>query len=105
VFQYLNDDALRRRREFELLEATLRSPSNSMNLISQNSVKILYKRLMRDFDTSLNNIAHVYHIGTDNSFVLTEEQFVAFLYTLGLFRDIGQAEENLYEDILLILCQ
>lgn len=73
-------------------------------MISQNSVKILYKKLSNDINSTLLQLSSVYGIGTDNSFELNEEQFVALLYTLGLFKDISKTEETLYEELLKCLC-
>lgn len=34
---------------------------------------------------------------------MIEEQFVALFYTIGVFRDIGNEEEKLYNDLLKII--
>lgn len=42
----------------------------------------------------------MYNIGIDNDSPLNEEQFVALFYSLGFFKDIGEKEEVLYNDLL-----
>ena len=59
---------------------------------------------MKDFNNAINHVSKVYSIGNDNSFEMNEEQFVALLYTIGIFKDIGRNEESLYEELLRILC-
>ena len=39
----------------------------------------------------------------ENNYLMTEEQFVALLYSLGLFKEISDHEEVLYEELLLLL--
>lgn len=52
VFEYLSEDAMRRKREQELMEAKL-NQHQTFNLVSENSIKILYKRILHDFNNSI----------------------------------------------------
>ena len=53
VFEYLSDDAIRRRRDQELVElATFQN--RTFNLISENSTKILLKKVLADFSSAIH---------------------------------------------------
>jgi hypothetical protein len=59
-------------------------------LLSEKSVKILANKLAKDFSNAIIHVSQVYSLGSDSSFEMTEEQFVALLYTVGIFKDIGR---------------
>ncbi|CDW86176.1 UNKNOWN [Stylonychia lemnae] len=102
VFNQLTDDALRRRREQELIEAKL-SQTQKYQLVSPNSINIISNKLQRDFDNALMNIKAIYPKFDLSENMLTEEQFVALLYTIGIFKEIGKNEEKQYDDILRLV--
>lgn len=86
------------------MEAQLNNPKSPQQLISQNSIKWLYKKISNDIHKALLQLSQVYGIGTDNAYEMNEEQVVALMYSMGLFKDIGATEESLYEELLKLLC-
>jgi hypothetical protein len=53
VFDYLSEDAIRRRRDQELIELAA-SQNRTFNLISENSTKILLKKVLADFSSAIH---------------------------------------------------
>ena len=76
------------------------SQQRTQNLISANSIKVLGNKLLRDFNNAIFQVSQVYSIGNDSSFEINEEQFVALLFTLGIFKEIRKNEESLYNELL-----
>jgi hypothetical protein len=53
----LSEDAIRRKRDQELLEATLNQHKSNVNLISENSAKIICKRIISDFNNAIVQVS------------------------------------------------
>lgn len=63
---------MRRRKEQELIEAASHQ-NRGLNLISENSAKILLKKLVSDFNSAIQQVSQLEEIGDTDSFVLSEE--------------------------------
>ncbi len=63
------------------------------SLISQKSSKILINKQLREFDEAMKSVEQLYPSFSNNQGELTEEQFVALFYNIGIFNDIGRREE------------
>jgi len=87
VFDYLTDDAMRRRKDQELIELSSRQ-NRSLNLISENSAKILLKKVVSDFNSAIYQVSQLQEIGDTDSFILSEEQFASIFACMGFFRDL-----------------
>eukprot|EP00347_Sterkiella_histriomuscorum_P013751 403363509 len=102
VFNNLIEDAKRRQNDLALKESILNQHEQSQ-LVSDNSNKILAKRLLSEFEDSIINIQKIYPDLDLLQNDMSEEQFVALLYTLGIFKDIGNEEEKLYSELLRLI--
>lgn len=72
------------------------------NLVSENSIKILCRKLMTDLYEALYQVAQIVSVPDSESFELSEEQFVSVLAAMGFFKNF-EAEQQLFED-LISLC-
>lgn len=89
VFEFLSEDAIRRKRDQELLEATLNQHRSNVNLISENSAKIICKRIISDFNNAIVQVSQIYQMEDNDCYEMSEEQFASIFASLGLFRDLG----------------
>lgn len=56
VFDFLSEDAIRRRRDQELIELAA-FQNRTFNLISENSTKILLKKVLADFISAIHQVS------------------------------------------------
>jgi len=69
----LSEDATRRRKEYEqLFEATL-NQSKPLNLVSENSAKILLRKVMLDFKAAIYQVSQVYAMEDADAYEMSEE--------------------------------
>ena len=68
-------------------------------MVSDNSAKILLKKVISDFNAAIKQVSLMQEIGESETFELSEEQFASIFACMGFFRDLN-TEQHLYDEMV-----